>query len=47
MTKWFTALNWWANRRIRLSLGFGRATLDKEGTTGHMNQILTRVQWIY
>ena len=47
LTKWFTGVNWWANRRIRISAGYGRATLDKLGTTGHTNQYFTRVQWVY
>ena len=47
LTKWFAGVNWWANRRIRISAGYGRATLDKLGTTGHTNQYFTRVQWVY
>jgi phosphate-selective porin OprO/OprP len=47
LTKWFAGVNWWANRRIRVSAGYGRATLDKLGTTGHTNQYFTRVQWVY
>jgi phosphate-selective porin OprO and OprP len=47
LTKWFAGVNWWANRRIRISAGCGRAALDKLGTTGHTNQYFTRLQWIY
>ena len=47
LKKWFAGVNWWANRRIRISAGYGRATLDKAGTTGHTNQYFTRVQWVY
>ena len=47
LTKWFAGVNWWANRRIRISAGYGRATLDKLGTTGHTNQYFTRMQWVY
>jgi phosphate-selective porin OprO/OprP len=47
LTKWFAGVNWWANRRIRISAGLGRASLDKAGTTGHTNQYFTRVQWVY
>ncbi len=47
LKKWFTGVNWWANRRIRVTAGFGRATLDKAGTTGHTNQYFTRLQWVY
>ena len=45
--KTFAGLNWWANRRWRLSVGYGRARLDKLGTVGYTNQYFTRVQWIY
>ena len=47
LTKWFAGVNWWANRRIRISAGYGRAALDKLGTSGHTDQYFTRVQWIY
>jgi phosphate-selective porin OprO/OprP len=47
LKKWYAGVNWWANRRIRVSVGYGRATLDKAGTTGHTNQYFTRVQWVY
>ncbi len=47
LTKWFVGANWWVNRRIRLTAGYGRAALDKLGITGHTNQYFTRVQWIY
>ena len=47
MKKWYAGVNWWANRRIRISAGYGRATLDKAGTIGHTNQYFTRVQWVY
>jgi phosphate-selective porin len=47
LKKWFAGVNWWANRRIRISAGYGRATLDKAGTTGHTNQYFTRLQWVY
>jgi phosphate-selective porin OprO/OprP len=47
LKKWFAGVNWWATRRIRITAGFGRATLEKLGTTGHTNQYFTRVQWVY
>jgi phosphate-selective porin OprO/OprP len=47
LTKLFLGANWWVNRRIRLSAGYGRAALDKLGVTGHTNQYFTRVQWVY
>ena len=46
LTKWFGGVNWWADRRIRISAGYGSATLDKLGTTGHTNLYFTRVQWV-
>ena len=47
LKKWFAGVNWWANRRIRLTAGYGRASLDKLGVTGHTNQYFTRLQWVY
>ncbi|MCU0235424.1 MAG: OprO/OprP family phosphate-selective porin [Thermoanaerobaculales bacterium] len=47
LKKWYAGVNWWPNRRFRVSAGYGRATLDKAGTTGHTNQYFTRVQWVY
>lgn len=40
-------MNWWANRRIRISVGYGRATLDRLDKTGHSHQYFTRLQWVY
>jgi len=47
LEKWFAGVNWWASRRWRISLGYGRATLDKGGIEGLTRQTLLRVQWIY
>jgi len=47
LTKWFAGVNWWANRRARITAGYGRAALERLGTTGHTNQYFTRVQWVY
>ena len=47
LKKWFAGINWSANRRIRISAGYGRAMLDKTGTYGHTNQYFTRLQWVY
>jgi phosphate-selective porin OprO/OprP len=47
LEKWFTAANWWATRRWRFSLGYGRGTLDRDGLSGETGQTLARVQWIY
>jgi len=47
LDKWFAGVNWWASRRWRISLGYGRAGLDKGGSEGVTGQTLLRVQWIY
>ncbi len=47
LTKWYGGVNWWANRRIRISVGYSRATLDRLDKTGHTNQYFTRLQWVY
>lgn len=47
LAKWYGGVNWWANRRIRISLGYGRATLDRSGLVGHTDQLFTRLQWVY
>ena len=47
LQKSYAGLNWWANRRWRLSAGYGRARLGKLGTVGYTNQYFTRVQWIF
>jgi len=47
MKKWFVALNWWATRRWRFSVGGGQARLDKDGLHGVTDQFMTRMQWIY
>jgi phosphate-selective porin OprO/OprP len=47
LTKWYAGANWWATRRWRLSLGFGRAELDRLGEVGHTNQLIQRLQWIF
>jgi phosphate-selective porin len=44
---WFTAVNWWATRRWRLSLGYAETALDKGGLSGTTRQTLTRIQWIF
>jgi phosphate-selective porin OprO/OprP len=47
LDKWFAGVNWWANRRFRVSVGYGRAALDRFGVVGHTNQYFTRLQWLY
>jgi len=45
--KTYFGINWWATRRWKLGAGWGRTRLDRFGTTGMTNSVLTRVQWIY
>jgi phosphate-selective porin OprO/OprP len=47
LQKSWVGLNWWANRRWRVTGGYGRARLNKLGVVGYTNQYFTRVQWIY
>jgi phosphate-selective porin len=47
MTKWYAGANWWANRRWRLSLGYGNATLDRFDLTGETRQFFSRLQWVF
>jgi len=47
MQKWYAGVNWWANRRWRVSAGYGRARLNRFGTIGYTDQVFTRLQWIY
>lgn len=45
--KTYLGLNWWATRRWKLGVGWGRTWLDRFGTTGVTDSLLTRLQWIY
>jgi phosphate-selective porin OprO and OprP len=45
--KSYVGINWWATRRWKLGAGWGRTWLDRFGTTGVTNSMLTRLQWIY
>jgi hypothetical protein len=47
LKKWYAGLNWWANRRIRMSAGYARAVLDEAGTTAIPTSTSPRVQWVY
>jgi phosphate-selective porin OprO/OprP len=40
-------LNWWATRRWKAGIAWGHVWLDKGGTTGETDTLLTRIQWIY
>ena len=45
--KTYIGMNWWATRRWKFGIGWGRTRLDRFGTTGVTNSVLTRLQWIY
>lgn len=40
-------LNWWATTRWKAGLLWGHVRLDRFGTTGQTDTLLTRLQWIY
>ena len=40
-------LNWWATRRWKIGVDYGRISLDRDGIVGATNAIHTRMQWIY
>ncbi len=39
--------NWWATTRWRLGVNWGHVWLDRDGTKGQADLVLTRVQWVY
>ena len=45
--KIYFGINWWATRRWKAGLGWGRTWLDRFGTEGTMNSLLTRLQWVF
>ena len=47
MGKWLAAVNYYPTTRMRISVGTGQTTLDRNGITGKTFQTLARVQWIY
>jgi phosphate-selective porin OprO/OprP len=40
-------LNWWATRRWKFGVGWGRTWLRRFGTTGRTDSLLTRLQWVF
>ena len=46
MSKWFAGVSYYRHR-TRLSVGTGKATLDRMGLTGKTWLTLARVQWVY
>lgn len=45
--KTYLGLNWWATRRWKFGIGWGRTWLDRFDQTGVTDSIQTRLQWIY
>jgi len=45
--KTYLGINWWATRRWKLGLGWGRTWLDRFGQTGVTDSVQMRFQWIY
>ncbi len=45
--KTYLGLNWWATRRWKAGIGWGHTRLDRFGTTGTTDSLLTRLQWVY
>ena len=39
--------NWWATKRWKAGMAFGRVWLDRGGVQGTSNTLLTRIQYIY
>lgn len=45
--RWDLGLNWWATTRWKFGLVYGNVRLDRDGTRGQTEMLLTRIQWIY
>lgn len=45
--KTYLGLNWWATKRWKFDIGWGRTWLDKDGITGVTDAVLSRIQWVY
>ena len=45
--KTYLGLNWWATKRWKFGIGWGRTWLDKNGVTGVTDAVLSRIQWVY
>lgn len=40
-------LNWWASRRWKFGVTWGRTWLDRDGTNGTAESVLFRTQWVF
>jgi phosphate-selective porin len=47
MDGWWLAVNWWATRRWKASIGYGNIDLDRFGPEGNTETLLSRIQWIF
>jgi len=47
MDGWWAGVNWWATRRLKMSVGYGDIDLDRFGFEGNTKTVLSRLQWIY
>jgi phosphate-selective porin len=47
MDGWWAGVNWWATRRLKMSVGYGDIELDRSGLRGNTKMLLSRFQWIY
>lgn len=45
--KVYIGFNWWATRRWKFGIGWGRTRLDRFEATGTTESLLTRVQWVF
>lgn len=45
--KVYIGINWWATRRWKAGLGWGRTWLDRSGLDGTTDSLLTRLQWVF
>jgi phosphate-selective porin OprO/OprP len=44
--KTYLGANWWATPRWKFGIGWGRTWLDRFGSTGVTDSVLTRAQWV-
>jgi hypothetical protein len=44
MDGWRAAVNWWATRRWKSSIGYGDIDLDRFQITGNTRTLLSRIQ---
>ena len=47
MKRVYAGLNWWATQRWKIGVGWGHTWLDRKGSTGESDSILTRLQWVF